>query len=364
MCGLRSGPHPRRRSRVLTLLPARRAALAACAALAIVPVAAGCGESSGGNAGADPASVVPGSAPLYGEAVVKPEGDQREQLESLLRRVMRTDDPSAAIERAIDKSLRKDGATYAQDIKPWLGKRVGAFLSGVTRGGDPRGAFVAATTDPQQAFKAVHKGEKVKAKRTYRDVSYDVLENHTAVASVGDFLVGGTEGALHQVIDTSKDSGHSLANNDDYGDARGEVGGDGLASVYADPQGLLDVATSSGAVDRTAITGVRSVLGKALGRAFAASVKAEDAGASVTTAAIGLGKTSPVDSGDAAGALAAVPDDAWLAFGVGNIGARVEAGLKQATTLGGLGGIDIDTLLGQLRRSSGIDLRRDLLDWM
>jgi hypothetical protein len=333
--------------------------LAVCAALAAV----GCGQSSaGGNAAGDPAGVVPASAPLYGEAVVQPDGDQKAKLESLLRRILRTDDPGAKIERTFDDATRKDGVTYAKDVKPWLGKRVGAFLSGVIRGGKPQGAVVAATSDTGKALDALRKGEKVRSHKTYRGVGYDLFQSGSAAAAVGDFAVVGTETALRQVIDTSK-GGNALAGKSEYGDARGEAGTDGLVTAYADPDGLLGLAASSGKVDPTVVSALRQAFAGAAGQALAASVSPEDAGFAVSAAATGVRKSGAA-SGDAAGAVAGVPGDAWLAIGIGDIGGKINDALTQAGRIGGFAGAGIEAALGQLKAQSGIDVRQDLLSWM
>lgn len=351
---------------MLRLVPTRPRAgaiLAVCTALVAVPVAAGCGESSGsGNAGADPASVVPASAPLYGEAVVKPEGAQRTKLEALLRRILRTDDPGAKIEKAFDDAARKDGVTYARDIEPWLGKKVGAFLTGVTRGGDPQGAVVAATDDTGKALDALRKGEKVRTKKTYRGVDYEVFRSGSAATGVGDFAVVGTEPALRQVIDTSKGA-KALADSSEYGDARGEAGTDGLVGGFVNPDGLLGLLSAGGQIDPTAVGAVRQAFAGAAGKAIAASVTPQDGGFGVSAAAIGLRKSSSA-TGDAAGAVAGVPGDAWLALGIGNIGAKIDDAITQAGRGGGFAGIGIDSILNQLKAQSGIDLRQDVLSWM
>jgi hypothetical protein len=337
--------------------PRAGAVAAVCAALAAVPVAAGCGESARGNADGDPASLVPRSAPLYGEAVVRPEGDQRVRLDALLRRILRTDNPGAKLEKVFDDATRKNGITYARDVKPWLGKRVGAFLAGLS-GGHPQGAAIIATTDTPKALETLRKGETVRASKTYRDVAYQVLARGPALAGVGDFAVIGTEGAVRQVIDTSKDSGKS-----DYGDARGQAGTDGLATVYIDPDALLGVLESSGKIDPAIAAALHQAVAGAAGRAIAASVQPQDAGFDVTAAAIGLAKSSTA-GGDAAGALASVPGDAWLAVGLGNIGGKLDDLIAQTGRSGALAGIGIDVLLGQFRQESGIDIRKDVLSWM
>ena len=70
-----------------TLIPRARVRIA-LAGLAAAALAAGCGSSSGGNSNADPASVVPGSAPIYASVVVKPEGDQKAALRRSVAEVL------------------------------------------------------------------------------------------------------------------------------------------------------------------------------------------------------------------------------------------------------------------------------------
>src|SRR3954454_14814817 len=97
------------------------------AAAAVVLTFAGCagGSSSGGDA--DPAKALPSSAVFYLEGVIRPDGDQRDKVEALLGKVMRTDDPGKKITDLIDKGLAEEsaGTTWKKDIEPWLGERFG-----------------------------------------------------------------------------------------------------------------------------------------------------------------------------------------------------------------------------------------------
>ena len=97
---------------------------------------AGCG-GAGGAADADPATAVPAGTAIYLEGVVRPEGDQREDVLDAARKVLRTDDPEAKIRELVDKGLaesdRKAKATYKDDIAPWLGEKAGVWVAGVNR---------------------------------------------------------------------------------------------------------------------------------------------------------------------------------------------------------------------------------------
>ena len=347
-----------------TARPRARAVLAACAAISLAGFGAGCGES-GGNPDADPAAVVPGNAPVYLEAVVKPEGDQRAEVEAVLKKVMRTNDPGAKLKQAFDDAAKDDGVTYDKDIKPWLGQRVGAFFTSFGRNGnDAQGAAVIATEDQDKALEALRKGEKGLRDKTYKDTKYQVSSNNqTALAGVGDYVVIGTENGVKAVIDTEGDSARSLAKNDTYNKTRDEAGEEGIGFVYADPSALINAVASSGGVNSAQLAPLRQILAGQGTKAVGATINAASDGFSIATATLGA-RASKTASGNAAAALKSVPGDSWLALGIGNIGGKLNDALRQFAQIGGLAGTNVDQILAQLKQQSGLDVRKDLLDWM
>ena len=342
--------------------PRARAVLAAGATLALAGFGIGCGES-GGNPDADPAAVVPSGAPIYLEATVQPEGSQRDEVEAVLKKVMRTSDPSAKLKQAFNDSARKDNVQFDRDVKPWLGKRVGLFFTSFGRNGqNADGAAVIATDDQDAALKTLRKGEKGLREKTYKDTKYQVSRDDTAIAGIGDYAVIGSEAGVRAVIETKDDSGRSLAKNDQYTKTRDEAG-DGIGFAYFDPNALLNAVASGGGVNSTAIAPLRQVLAGQGTKSVGASVNAQSDGFSITTAALGA-KASKVAPGNASAALKGVPGDSWLAVGVGNIGGQLEQALRQFAQIGGLAGTNVDQVLEQLRQQSGLDVRKDLLAWM
>jgi hypothetical protein len=335
--------------------PKLSAALAASAALAF---AAGCGES-GGNPDADPAAVVPGSAPLYIEAVVKPEGDQKADLEALLEKVAKTDDVGAQLKKAIDDSLREEGLSYDEDIEPWIGERAGLFVSSFAE--DAQGAAVMASEDTDKAIETLRKGADQAKERSYKDTTYYVDDDDSAFGAVGDYVVAGTEAGVKQVIDTNE-GGEKLSDNENFKTTDDEVG-DGLAFVYADPGALINAVASGGGVDRAAVAPLRQILAGQGTKAIGASVNALSDAFEVETVSIG-GRGSGTEGGDAAGALASAPSDAWLALGIGNVGGRLEDALQQISQVGALAGANVDQVLEQLRQQAGLDVREDIIGWM
>jgi hypothetical protein len=65
--------------------------------------------------GADPAAAVPAGAPLYVKAVVRPDGDEGANAQALLRRVLRTGDPSAKLIALFDH-VGGRGVDFRRDV--------------------------------------------------------------------------------------------------------------------------------------------------------------------------------------------------------------------------------------------------------
>jgi hypothetical protein len=80
------------------------------------------------------------------------------------------------------------------------------------------------------------------------------------------------------------------------------------------------------------------------------------------SAAFGNGSRPTGASG--ADALAALPGDAWLGAGIGEVGQTVNGFLDRVSAKGGLAGVGLQAALGQAQQSLGLDIRRDLLSWM
>ena len=95
--------HPARPARRLAGAGSFRGALwgvlIRAAALVAVLLVAGCGGAGAGGEG-DPASVVPADAQFYAEAVVRPEGELRDDALDAAGKVLVTDDPGAPDPRA------------------------------------------------------------------------------------------------------------------------------------------------------------------------------------------------------------------------------------------------------------------------
>lgn len=331
------------RSRLLGLL-----ALAAA-----LPIA-GCGDSGPGDLGADPAKAIPASAPIYVELVVRPEGDLRDGAQDALGKLLRTDDPGGAVAGLFDRLAK--GETSWEELKGWLGPRIGVYFTDF-RNGAPVGALVADQTDEGKAREAL-----VRLADGQEDLE-------TAV--IGDYAVIGTPDGVEAVRRTL-DGGDALSEVPDYGAARAAVAADeALGVVYVEPQGILDALTGaleglegSPFQDPASLGVFRDIFAKA-GRAAAVSFHVR--GDALRIQAAGIGVPAGAVSTAAADGLAALPADAWLAIGFGDLGQAIGRGLDQLSDLAkltGQTGPDFEGLLEQFRQKTGVDVRQDLLSWM
>jgi hypothetical protein len=352
--------------------------LLAVLAVAVLPLAGGCGSSGSGSSGpgADPATMVPATAPIYLEAVVRPDGDVGNGAKDALKKLLNTDDPGKKLAGLFDSAIAKDKTSW-DEVKGWLGKRVGIFFTSVG-GAKTVGALVADTTDSGKAKDAIAKlaatshGSTASAitKQTYKGIELGVdATKDTAYAMVGDFAVVGSVDGVHQVIDTSK-GGRPLTDVPDYIAARKAVDADNaLGTAYVDPQALIDAistgsSTTSGPFSNPQLlTIVRQAVAKA-GRAAAVSLHAD--GDAVRLDAAAIGAPTGTGTSTAADSLAALPADAWLAIGFGDIGSTLTKGIAQLSQLSSLGtsGPDFSGILDRFTAKTGVDIQKDFLSWM
>ncbi|MEK6326595.1 MAG: DUF3352 domain-containing protein [Actinomycetota bacterium] len=312
--------------------------------LLLVALLAGCGGDGGPSApaGPDPATVTPADAPLFAEAVVRPEGDRKEALDSALSKLLATDDPGAFVVEQLDLAAGDTGLTYQEDIESWLGEQAGVFLESFTRSAD--GAAVIAATDSQAADQAIEKlaaaDKKPERRRSYGGVDYLVDRDGAAAGVLGEFVVAGTENAFRHAVDASK--GKSLAESGDFKAQLEQAPADRIGFVYADPRAIVDGLQKSGEVTSAEVSSAGPEIDALLGQPVAAWASATaDQLALQASAAAGAAPASP-------GSLLVpdFPEVAWFAFAVPDAGPtygrlldQVRAGPKSGypSLPGGLG---------------------------
>ncbi len=377
----RSRPRPRPRRRAATLAPLP---VLAAAVLAL----AGCGSSSSPGSSADPASVVPASAPLYVGAVVRPSGSLQSDATAAATTLTHQADSYARLASVL-QAPGTPTLTYSHDLAPWLGTNAGIFLTSLSStaatttqlqqllgevlqgagaattasawpfASGVQGAIVLDTSDSSKAASfisttAQHAGAHP---ASYRDVSYQATSSGDAFAIVDHLAVLGTVTGLHAVIDTSL-GGPSLVHAADYSKLLASAPSGALAHVYSNPTatgagassgasgasgtsggGATGASASSAAggagADTQGLGGLVGLLGGARtvnlslvpsSSSIAVDVDSLASGGSSAAAAGGGGLTGSAAAG--AQALGELPGESWLAVGLGNAGATLSGDVQ------------------------------------
>jgi hypothetical protein len=336
--------------------------------VAAAGLAAGCGSSSPGGADADPAAAVPASAPLYLELVVQPEGQVREDALAAGRKILGGGDPAAKLAEAFDAMLRDEGVSFARDVAPWLGKRVGLAVTGQGGKSERDVVVVAASANDDAAAEAVPRlAGAGSVERSHGGVDYRLGRNgDTAAAVHEDRVLVGSEAGVRAAIDAAK--GDALAETDKLRQARDDADtANGLGFLYADvralARGLLGGMGGTGGAGSQA--GPAAMLLPGLLESLPETVGARlDAAAdTVRLEATARGGAGSGSGAGAPRAVAALPGDAWLGLGIADVGGSLDDALERLSSQG-IAGVGVQAFLAQLRMQSGLDLRRDVLSWM
>ena len=338
---------------------------ATLAALVCLPVLAGCGSAGagGGSDDPDPAKAIPGSALVYVEGTYRPEGKQADAVEALSKKVANIDDPGERIVQYLESQNGKgEDVSYEQDIKPWIGRRIGFGVTGNT---EESLSFVAAAgvSDADKAKDFVADQSKGDKKGSYEGVTYyDDQDEDTIVGVSGDYLVladklPNFQAAIDQI---AKDDG-SMADSKAFDDAVDDLPDDRLATLFVNGERFKqlvlqdpDLRGSGGsAIVEKAFGGLRGISG--------ALTAAEDK-AVVETRVVTDGKASTLGlfgPGVAPALVREAPADSLFVYGAKDVGGTYKTAFDEFA--GALGGA---ALRGQLQSGLGIDLDRDVFSWI
>ena len=350
--------------------------LALLALLSILAIAlASCGgdedtEEESGDLGPDPVAMVPADAPFYTEIVVRPEGSLGEDLNSALSKLLSEEDPGARVREAIDQELADDpdsaGITYTDDIEPWLGSRMGVFVSGYdaeTEEADAAAAIAITDAEAAQAFvdKAAEAGDETLTDETYEDVDYKTDGDDTAVGIDGDFLLIGNPAGFEAAVDAG--AGDSLADNEEAAAALAEAPDNSLFSLYADTSAIVDLIKSSGDLDQTELDQIDQVVGQFGDGPI-------EAWGTVTDSSFAIGGSGPTGEGSSGPSelLSGFPADSWLAFASADLGEQLQTGIEQFESSFEAGfssnlppGVAAEiNPFDQVEQETGVDLAKDL----
>jgi hypothetical protein len=340
-----------------------RPVLNACAlAVAAGVLLTGCGDS---DAGGDLASLAPPDAPLYAEAVIRPDGDQADALESFVERAAGIPDPGALVTSRIDAMLAAGGidANYADDVDPWLGDHGAVFISSFepTSPGasTPDFAALVEVDDADAAREFVQRiadQDPAEEELDYEGADYLRFGDGTAAGVIDDTaLVLGTEAAFQVAVDSSE--GESLAESPEYSSRMDALPDDALGSIFFEPAATVEAVIAAEGVNPATARMWAPILDGLLSAPVAASLTATPETATVELAA--MLDSNVLLSADPS-LLTGLPGEAWLAIAVPEVGGALQHGLDQLTRSGLPGAGEFER---QVRERTGLELG-EVFGWL
>jgi hypothetical protein len=326
------------------------------AAVSIAALAAiGCGKEDEAASGA--AELVPAGSVMYGEATLKPEGDQKEAIDAILAKFPGGGKAGDKLKDLIDEGLRKSDPplSFKDDVEPWLGDEIAFFVSSLGASGDAQSAAALIAADDEDKARAALEdtGEGTVTKKSYKDVEYLLDEGDGAEAGAvfDGFLVLGSEAGVKAAIDTSK-GGKPLSDDENYGNALDDAADDRLGLFYMNSPELLRAMRESGMP-------LPDSFKQFFDEPLVATLDADKDGVMFeTTLPEDLGRASLF--GEASELVTELPGDSWFAVGQSDFGKLLDFYVDAiAGVVGGR-----DAVEQQFRAATGLDLQKDVLDWM
>jgi hypothetical protein len=335
-----------------------RKLLLTIAALSVIALpVAGCGGND--QAASSAAELVPAGATLYGETTLKPEGDQKQAVDSILAKFPGEGQAGEKLKEAIEKGLKESGGqlTFKDDIEPWLGDEAAYFASGLDAGGGFQSvALLFATEDEGKAEDALEKSAEGKiTKKEHNGVEYltDESDGDSNSGAVFDgFVVVGNEAGVRAAIDASK-GGSKLSDEDGFQKALDRASDDRLGLFYLNSPEFLKTLRQQGAPLPDSFANI-------LEEPFVVTLDADDDGV-VFEATIPeqLGKAFAF-FGQGSDLLTDLPADSWLALAQTKFGTLLDYYVDAFA--GAAGGRD--AIEQQFHAATGLDLQKDVIDWM
>jgi hypothetical protein len=318
---------------------------------------AGCG-GGGSSSGTDPATIAPANTPLYVDFTIRPEGEQKANIEALAQKLAGIDDLGGLIVSKLEESAGEEGeeVDFEKEVEPWLGERAG-FIYPKFEGGqfNDFGAAVQVTDSGEaEAFldKHVESGDEKFEDGSFEGVDYKLGEDGTTIGVFDELLVISSEEKIFKEVVTASE-GESLADESAYTDAVSNIPSGSAADVYVDVGSLISEAEAGGEVDQSTKlffenVGVELKEATAVGSPVPGSDQLEiDVSSNVT------GDNPP--SGDASKLLESLPANSVAALASAEFGKRFNEGIDQIDEQGIPGQVPPHELKKGLKEA-GIDL--------
>ena len=314
---------------------------------------------------------VPADAVGYTNVFIRPSNNQKQALDDLLRKLPGIDSTDEAIQKLVDlldEGLAEGGMSYEEDVEPWLGDQVAAFVTGGGTFEVPNFAVLVESKNDGELQEFIDKVAEEETAHledeTYEGETYQVDDSSDpafAIGVVDGFLVGGTEEAVRDVIDT-RSGAKSLAEDDEFLDATEPLTDDWIGLFYFDLAGFLSEFGEQAGFGPAERAGFRA-LGldeqapqAAILYASSEAVTFESSGAFYLS---GFGDLADIVAAE--GLVPDLPAEAWAAYGVPGFGDFVGGFFEMFEDIPGFDREQVDAVFfGQ----TGLRLEDDVLSWM
>lgn len=314
------------------------------------------------GAGPQPVTAAPANTLAYVGLDLDPSGGQKLEALRIFRKfpalkdelgIASSDDLEQAVLEKLVKQSSCTGLDYDQDIKPWIGDKVGF---GMVPGGQSEG--------PPVPFGVVQVTDEDKAR-----TGVDALEGcdstggtKLGIGFINDYMVvAETDSVATRIVDDVENG--SLADDPTYQKWVDRAGGDGILTGYLSPDGATAVASEVGPFGENLTPGpmLTSTTAADEGPALddfeggAVVARFEDESLKVELAAGGL-PTQVATGGDSG--VTDLPSSTAVAFGFGvsdDYAQKLIDGLRRS-----MGSDQVDAMLSEVQSSTGLSLPEDL----
>ncbi|MFL5822961.1 MAG: DUF3352 domain-containing protein [Solirubrobacteraceae bacterium] len=314
-------------------------------------VLVGCGSST--PTAASPAPLAPPHSLAYLELTVRPQGADRDAVESALTKLI-GHSPDGALQGAASKLLAHAGLSYKDDVEPWLGQKIGIVVTHLSLTGV---GVILPTDDPSAALHALRKlGGGHLTPASHAGVHFEtatVQGDPVALGIVGQNAVIAAPSVFREIIDAYH--GNSLTKTTEFASAFASLPSNSLVKGYVNAALLGSELRGLFGSTSSAMMGslpLRQVLGAALGKlrgAFGIALSA-------TPHSLAIDVHSTVAHRGASADVRGLPGQSWLAV-ASRFNPRRIIPLVSAFAQNPLFAVT----LSHIREHLGIDLIHDVL---
>jgi hypothetical protein len=299
------------------------------AILAAALAVAGCGGGSAGGGG-EPAGVVPKKAPVYLEANLAPDGESSEALNEVAQTVLGIDNVGEFVAEELENAALGEGEklNFEEEIEPWLGEKAGLYLAGYD-GDDFHGVGMALeTTDSSEAEEFIEErveknDEGAEGGEFEGHKFYEEPDDDSVLGMIGDYVAfGETKGDFEAMVEAFE--GEGLNESPKFKEAIERAPDDGIGNVYVDIGGLIEETKSVLPAETEAFFDLIQIEPQKATAVATVIPHSEQVEIDVSS---NLGK-SLTGTGDASGALEALPATAVLGFASSEFGQSFSEGLE------------------------------------